>query len=111
MTIETDKPCSKISQVLPSNYHLSDKNYYGCVRIGSKNYYTPYFESINEAILELRCLEKQLSYEIIQTVEGEGFYPQRAILIEELYQQSGRTDGLYTGLTQKDGSVFNNNSK
>jgi len=28
----------------------------------------------------------------------EGFYAERAILIEELYEKSGRNDGLYTGL-------------
>jgi hypothetical protein len=51
-----------------------------------------------EAELELRCLEKRLSYELIKTVEDEGSYPERVIAIENLYQQSGRTNGLYTGL-------------
>lgn len=105
----TEKPFSKSSQILPSNYHLPDKQYYGCVRIGPKNYYTPYFDDASEAALELRCLEKSLSYEIIQTVEDEGFYPHRAILMEEKYQKSGRTNGLYTGLNMRDGEVPVNN--
>ena len=94
----TEKICQKNSQVLPTNYHLPQKSYYGCVKIGSDNHYTGVYDSIDEAILELRCLEKRLSYETVQTIEMEGFYPQRAILIEELYQKSGRDNGLYTGL-------------
>lgn len=62
-----------------------------------------------EATLELRCLEKRINYELIETVEGEGFYPERAIIMEEKYQESGRTNGLYTGLNMKDGQVSNNN--
>lgn len=99
------KPTQKASDVLPSNYHLPTKQYFGRVAIGPKNYYTPYYDTIEEALLELRCLEKQLSYEIIKTVEDEGFYPHRAILLEEKYQQSGRTNGLYTGLNMQDGTV------
>ena len=94
----TEKIISKSSEVLPSNYHLKQKQYVGCVRIGSDNYYTPYYDTIQEALLELRCLEKRLSFEVFFTVEDEGFYPQRAILMEEAYQKSGRTNGLYTGL-------------
>jgi hypothetical protein len=42
-------------------------------------------------------------------MEDEGFYSERAIIIEEKYQQSGRTNGLYTGLMLKDGEISNNN--
>jgi len=94
----SEKICQKNSQVLPTNYHLQEKAYYGCVKIGKDNHYTPFFDSFDEALLELRCLEKRLSYETIHTIEMEGFYAERAILIEELYEKSGRNDGLYTGL-------------
>ena len=94
----TEKITQKNSQVLPSNWHLPEKTYYGCVKIGSNNYYTPYYETLDEAILELRCLEKRVNYELVNTIEMEGYYPERAILIEESYQKSGRTNGLYTGL-------------
>ena len=94
----TPKVASKISQVLPNCWHEPNPKYAGHVRIGSENHLTGWFDSRNEAELELRCLEKRLSYELIETVEGEGFYPERAIEIEKLYQQSGRTDSLYTGL-------------
>lgn len=98
----TEKVTSKLSEVLPSNYHLKQKQYVGCVRIGPDNYYTPYYDSVEEALLELRCLEKRLGFEVIPTVADEGFYPQRAILMEEAYQESGRDNGLYTGLFNKE---------
>jgi hypothetical protein len=101
----TEKISHKCSQVLASNYHLPEKQYCGCVTIGCKNYYTPYYDTIDEARLELRCLEKQLSYEIIKTVQDEGYFPQRAIVVEELYQKSGRTNGLYAGLNVNNGSI------
>lgn len=88
--------------MLPSNYHLPEKSYYGCVKIGSDNYYTGHFDTIDEAVEELRCLEKRVSYELVDTVEMEGMYPQRAILVEEAYQKSGRTNGLYTGLCTRE---------
>lgn len=94
----TERIIQKWSQVLPTNYHLPEKQYYGCVNIGATNHYTGYFDTIEEAADELRCLEKRMSFELVNTVENEGVYPQRAILIEEAYQESGRTNGLYTGL-------------
>lgn len=101
---------SKISQILPTNYHLPEKKYYGHICIGGENHYTAVFDDKEEAELELRCLEKRLSFETIETMQGEGYYPERSIMIEEMYQQSGRTNGLYSGLNVKDGSVSVNNS-
>ena len=95
----------KTSQVLPTNYHLIERSYYGHICIGGENYYTDVFKDKEEAELELRCLEKRLSFETIETVQNEGYYPERSIMIEEMYQQSGRTNGLYTGLNLKDGPV------
>jgi len=100
----------KISQVLPTNYHLTEKKYYGHICIGGENHYTELFNDKEEAMLELRCLEKRLSFETIETVQDDGYYPERSIMIEEMYQQSGRTNGLYTGLHVKDGSVSVDNS-
>ena len=100
----------KVSQILPTNYHLKEKQYYGHVCIGGDNHYTDCFSDIEEAKLELRCLEKRLSFETIQTVQGEGYYPERSIMIEEMYQKSGRTNGLYTGLGLENGSVSVDNS-
>jgi hypothetical protein len=89
---------SKISQIVPSGWHIPNPKYAGHIRIGHESQFTEWFDTKEEAELELRCLEKRLSYELIETVEGEGYYPERAIEIEKLYQQSGRTNGLYTGL-------------
>ena len=94
----TLKVNSKISQIVPSCWHQPNPKYAGHIRIGPENHFTPWFDSRGEAELELRCLEKRLSYELIKTVEDEGCYPERTIAIENLYQQSGRTNGLYTGL-------------
>ena len=99
------KISSKISQVLPTNYHLTERSYYGHVCIGGENHYTELFDKKEDAMLELRCLEKRLSFETIKTAQDEGYYPERSIMIEEMYQQSGRTNGLYSGLYVKDGSV------
>jgi hypothetical protein len=94
----TQKPVFKTSQVISSNYHLPEKTYAGFVYIDGKNHVTKWFDTKEEAKLELRCLEKKLNYELIETKEMEGFYPERAKIIEEKYQASGRTNGLYTGL-------------
>lgn len=104
---EQKKPFSKESGVLPSTYHLSERLYVGYVRIGDDVHYTPYFETTEEAETELRCLEKKLSFELIETVDSTSFHPERAKLMEEAYQASGRTSGLYTGLMLKDGEVSN----
>ena len=101
------KPIYKRSQVLPSNYHLEEKQYAAFICIGSEYHVSDWFDSKEEAELERRCIEKQLSYELVETVEEEGFYPERARIIEEKYQASGRTNGLYTGL-MSDGSISSN---
>ena len=101
---------SKISQIVPSGWHIPNPKYAGHIRIGHESHFTEWFNTKEEAELERRCLEKRLSYEVIETVEGEGYYPERAKLIEEKYQASGRTNGLYTGLSTEDGPVSNNTS-
>jgi hypothetical protein len=88
--------------VFPSNYHLQEKQYAAFVCIGEDYHVSEWFDKEEEAELERRCIEKQLSYELIETVEGEGYYPERARIIEEKYQASGRTNGLYTGLNTED---------
>jgi len=67
--------------------------------------------SIDEADSDLRCMINNLNYDLIETVEDEGFYPERAIIMEEKYQKSGRTNGLFNGLNEEDGEVSNNYSE
>jgi hypothetical protein len=109
-TETSSKVNSKISQVVPSCWHEPDPKYAGHIRIGPENHFTPWFHTKNEAELELRCLEKRLSYELIETVEEEGSHPERAKVIEEKYQASGRTNGLYTSLHMEDVNLSNNTS-
>lgn len=80
------------------------------MQIGGENHYTEVYNNQEEAELELRCLEKRLSFESIKTMQDEGYYPERAIKIEELYKQSGRTNGLYSGLNITDGTLPEHNS-
>ena len=109
-TETSSKVASKTSQIIPSSWHVADPKYAGHVRIGSDNYFTDWFDSREEAELERRCLEKRLSYELIKTVEDEGVYPERAKLVEEKYQSSGRTNSLYTGLNTEDVNIPNSTS-
>ena len=67
--------------------------------------------SIDEADSDLRCMINNLNYDLIETVEDEGFYPERAIIMEEKYQKSGRTNGLFNGLNEEDGEVSDNYSE
>lgn len=106
----TEKPTQKTSRVLPSNYHLEDKSYAGFIHVGGVGYQTEWYDDAEEAALSLRCLEKEISYELIETMEGEGYFPERARIIEDKYQQSGKADGLYTGLNMKDGAISDNAS-
>jgi len=101
---------SKLSQIIPSCWHLPNPKYAGHVRIGHGSHFTDWFDTREEAELERRCLEKRLSYELIKTVQCEGYYPERAKVIEEKYQASGRTNGLYTGLNMEDVNLSNNTS-
>lgn len=106
--LSEQKPTFKRSEVIPSNYHLPEKSYAGIVVVHGELKQTPWLPTKDEAFLELRCLEKQLSYELIETIEMEGFYPERARIVEEKYQASGRTNGLYTGLNMSDGTLSSN---
>lgn len=109
-SLSEQKPIYKRSQVLPSNYHLEKKQYAAFISIGDQYHVSEWFDSADEAKLECRCMEKRLNYELIETVEEEGFYPERARIIEEKYQASGRTNGLYTGLHVNNGKVSDNPS-
>lgn len=108
---EQKKPFSKLSEVLPTNFHLPERNFIGHVMIGDEHHYTEVFKTPEETLDELRCLEKKLNYELIETSEQSTFHPEHAKLIEEAYQASGRTNGLYTGLMLKDGQVSDNTAE
>lgn len=102
------KPTLKESYLIPSSFISKNPSYAGYITVQGKAYTTEWFEDKEDALLELRCLEKQLGYELIKTTRCEGFYPERATMIEEKYQASGRTNGLYTGLMTEDVKVPSN---
>ena len=66
-------------------------------------------EDFGEADSDLRCMINNLNYELIDTMADEGFYPERSIMNEEKYQQSGRTNGLFNGLMNDNGEIPDNN--
>ena len=67
-------------------------------------------QDFGEADSDLRCMINNLNYELVETMGDEGVYPDRAIIMEEKYQQSGRTNGLFTGLMSQDGEISNDDS-
>lgn len=95
---DTNKPYDKTSQVVPSCYHLDEKWYAGRVTIGNDNYQTYWYETKEEALEKLKQLEEVTKFHEVETIVDEGFFPERAQAIEELYQKSGRTNSLYTGI-------------
>lgn len=88
----------KRSEVIPSAWHIKDPKWVGYVSIDGKMTWTDYFDTREEAEAELRCLQKRTSYELIKTKEDEGFYPERAKVLESQYRKMGLTSGLYTDL-------------
>ena len=116
-TIKREKLVTKRATVTPSNYHLDKKQYAGVVTLGGDSIYTAWFNEESEAKYRLEFLKIALDYDSYQTMEGEGVYPERAIIMEELYQKSGRDSkdhpmhGLFTGLAKEYGKVPDNNTK
>ena len=108
---KSGKPAQKRSEILRTCYHRGDFKWIGLVTIGPDNFWTTPSPNKEEVASDLRSLEKQLNYELIETVEMEGVYPERATIIEEKYQASGRTNGLYIGLNLKNGEILNDTTE
>ena len=99
--------------VVPSHYHLdpSTRKYCAMIEIGGVVHWgVKWQEDIEEAESDLRCMINNLNFDLEETLSDEGFYPERAIIIEEKYQESGRTNGLFTGLMSKDGEISNDDT-
>jgi len=116
-TIKREKLVTKRADVIPSNYHLNEKQYAGIITLGGNSTYTAWFNGESEAKNRLEFLKIALDYDSYQTMEGEGMYPERAIIMEELYQKSGRDSkdhpmhGLFTGLAKEYGKIPDNNTE
>ena len=106
----SSRPTAKRSETLATAYHVPNPRYFAWVSIGSEVHYSEPYDTREEADDERRCIEKRLSYELIETMEGEGCYPERAKLMEELYAASGRTSCVYTGLNMENEPLFNDPS-
>lgn len=105
------KPTAKRSETLATAYHVPNPRYFAWVSIGAEVHYSEPYDTREEADNERRCIEKRLSYELIETMEGEGCYPERAKLMEELYAASGRTSCVYTGLNMENEPLLNDPSR
>ena len=108
------KPTTKSAEIVPSHYHLdpSTRKWCACVKIGGDVFWgVEWQEDYGEADSDLRCMINNLNYELTDTMADEGFYPDRAIMNEEKYQQSGRTDGLFNGLMTEDVKISDDNSQ
>jgi hypothetical protein len=106
----SSRPTAKRSETLATAYHVPNPRYFAWVSIGSEVHYSEPYDTREEADDERRCIEKRLSYELIETMEGEGCYPERARIMEELYAASGRTSCVYTGLNMENEPLFNDPS-
>jgi hypothetical protein len=103
----SSRPTAKRSETLATAYHVPNPRYFAWVSIGSEVHYSEPYDTREEADNERRCIEKRLSYELVETMEGEGCYPERARIMEELYAASGRTSCVYTGLNMENEPLLN----
>ena len=96
--------------VVASNNHLPEKKYCALVDIGGELTWSVFWrDDLEEAESDLRCMINNLNYELVETMECEGVYPERVIMMEEKYQSSGRTNGLFTGLMTEDVKISDDN--
>jgi hypothetical protein len=85
----------KRSSVIPTAFHVANPDYIGYIWDGNEMHWTEVFKNKDEAENELRCFEKRISYELIKTMEEQGFYPERAMILENQYQKGNCTTGVY----------------
>ena len=109
--IKREKVTLKKSQIIPSNYHLEEKHYAPMIVIDSDVTFGAWCDTEEEAKSRLNHLEIALDYHNYPTKEEEGVYPERSRIMEELYNKSGRTNSLFTGLADEYVTVSNNNSQ
>ena len=110
-TIKREKVTLKKSEVIPSNFHLDEKSYAPMVVIDGEMIVGAWCKTEEEAKARLNHLEIALDYHNYSTKQEEGVYPERSRIMEELYNKSGRTNSIFTGLAEEYVEVSNNNSK
>jgi hypothetical protein len=113
----TQKPISKRKDVIPTAWHVPNPDYLGYITIDAETVYTDVFKTAKEAQEAVNELAVTMDYDSIETVEGEGCYPERVRIMDERYKKSGRDaedhpmHGLFTGLAQEYGEISNDSSE
>ena len=123
-TTKRDKIVCKESSVIPSNYHLEERQYAAIVSLNGDSTYSAWFNTKEEAEKVRPLLEKALDYHSYPTMqeectgrEGVKAMAERVRIMDERYKKSGRDNpehpmhGVYTGLAAEYGEVSNNNSE
>ena len=123
-TTKIKKVVSKRSEVVPSNYHLEEKQYAPMVVIGGDVTFGDWYDTKEEAQAHLNQLEIDLDYHNISTMEEESTgregvkaMAERVRIMNERYADSGRSDpkhpfhSIYTGLAEEYEQVSSDNSK
>ena len=108
-TTKREKVTLKKSEVVPSNFHLEEKSYAPMVVIGGDVTFGAWCNTKEEAVARLNHLEIATDYHNYPTKQEEGVYPERSRIMEELYNKSGRTNSIFTGLADEYVTVSNNN--
>ena len=110
-TTKREKVTLKKSEIYPSNYHLEEKQYAPMVVIGGDTTFGAWCDTKEEAEARLNHLEIATDYHNYPTKQEEGVYPERSRIMEELYNKSGRTNSIFTGLAEEYGKVPSDNPK
>ena len=117
-TTKRDRIVSKESSIIPSNYHLEEKQYAALVCLSGKSTYSAWFNTREEAERVRPLLEEVLDYKSYPTMAEESEGPEgvramaeRVRIMDERYHESGRDKpehpmhGFYTGLAEEYGEV------
>ena len=120
-TTKRDKIVCKESSIIPSNYHLEEKQYAALISLDGKSTYSAWFNTKEEAEKVRPLLEEALDYKAYPTMAEESEGPEgvramteRVRIMDERYHESGRDKpehpmhGFYTGLAEEYGEVPNN---
>ena len=123
-TIERKKLVSKTAEVIPSNYHLDERQYAGVITLGGDLTYTAWCTTEQEAQHLLEFLKIAVDYNSYRTMqeestgkEGVKAMAERVRIMDERYKKSGRDEkdhpmhGFYTGLAEEYGEVSNNDTE
>ena len=121
-TTKRDKIVCKESSVIPSNYHLEERQYAALITLDGKSTYSAWFNTEKEAEMVRPFLEKALDYKSYPTMAEESEGPEgvramneRVRIMNERYKKSGRDNpehpmhSVYTGLAAEYGEVPHNN--